>query len=224
MFYLFHHIPKCGGTSFTAFLRSIFTVHADYVGADHKKNPEVFEKYRSSPLPVSNMGRRECLVGHYNLPGIHLWERYPELSSLPHKKFAILRDPFDAADSGIRYGVQQGWLNSDMSRDARLKLLFQRVNYFSRIFGISDASQVEEVFEKYWFIAPLDRIDHAVKVLASETGRSGSPVAVLNTTDRSKMSISPDIVEAFRERADLDYSIYEAARLRFGAFAADFLK
>jgi len=213
-------MPKCGGTSFTAFLRSLFTVHADYVGADHLQQPKVFEAFKQSPLGLGKLKRTDCLAGHYNLGGIHLGERYPDLERRQHRKFSILREPFEAASSGIRYGMEQGWIPADLSPDEQQKLLLKRANYFARTFGVTTRDEVRALFERYWFIAPLDRMEHVMRVLEAETGKQGTRPQVLNTTGPASEAPSQALVEAFREQSDLDYLLYDLAQLRFGRFSA----
>ena len=221
MFYLFHHMPKCGGTSFNVFLRSLFTVHADYVGADHLQQPQVFEAFKQAPLALDGLHRTDCLVGHYNLAGIHLSERYPDLEQRQHRKFSILREPFEAASSGIRYGMEQGWIPADLSPAEQQKMLLKRANYFARTFGVTTKDEVRALFERYWFIAPLDRMEHVMRILEAETGKQGIRPQVLNTTARPATDAPPQgFVESFREQSDLDYLLYDLAQLRFGRFSA----
>lgn len=216
-------MPKCAGTSFSNFLRSVFDVRADYVGGDHVAEPERFEKFKSHPFNVRKFTSRDCLVGHYNLKGIYLWERYPMLEETPHRKFSIIRDPWEAAKSGIRYGVHKGWLPPDMPEGERIDRIMRRANYFSRVFGVKKESEIDGLFEKYWFIAPMDRIDHAMEVIRREAGREGIPLNHLNkTSSLDEKCVSQEIVDDFREASRLDYAIYERARLQFGKFSAQY--
>lgn len=225
MFYLFHHMPKCGGTSFVDFLRSIFRVHPDYVGADHVQQPERFEAFKRAPRDLTQLKATDCIVGHYNLRGIKLDERYPDLELLPHRKFSILREPIEAAASGIRYGIKQGWLAAETSEDEHVERIFRRANYFANTFGISDPSQVDQVFKKYWFIAPLDRIQHAVKILETETQKIGKPLEIRNQTSRDhRIELPQWAIDDFRNRSELDYMLYDRAQLEFGKFSAAYMQ
>jgi hypothetical protein len=224
MFYLFHHMPKCGGTSFNAFLRSIFRVTTDYVGAPVAQEPERFETFKAKPLDLKVLNSRDCLSGHYNLHGIHLDERYPELESLEHRKFSILRDPFEAADSGVRFGMKRGWLPSELAGDAYREKIYNRANYFARTLRITEVGQIDDLFNRYWFIAPLDRVDHAMRILKNQTGKEGIVLPTLNTTPKSEEIASSQTMQDFRELSYLDYAIYEKARLHFEGFAARILR
>jgi len=108
MFYLFHHMPKCGGTSFRSFLESVFSVHIDYHVGNDKSHPKEFKEYINNPVNLKKLNKNDCLAGHYNISRVFLWERYPMLDEYNHKKFSILREPLEAAISGIKHGVQQG--------------------------------------------------------------------------------------------------------------------
>ncbi len=225
MFYLFHHMPKCGGTSFRNFLQSVFTVHGDYVGTDPQTDPEKFAEFSKKRLNLSQMTEQDCVAGHYNVSGIHLHERYPELERLPHRKFCILRDPFEAAKSGVRYNVKRGLLpKGEMPSDFDMKFLnvqmLRRANYYSRVFGLRSEDDFPALFARYWFIAPLDRLDQAVRMIEQETGRRGKRPGLLNATRPWQEDFAPELEEEFRERAWLDYRLYDMACLHFGGVAA----
>lgn len=175
MFYLFHHVPKCGGTSFNAFLETIFKTHDDYsyLGKqlDPVKRPEEFEKHRTTKLDLAEMGPEDCVAGHFGLPGVFLWERYPDLETLPHRKFTIIRDPFDAAKSGVRFAIKRGRLSEDLTPAAKTRLLLRRSEMFGKILGINSVEAIDDVMSKFWLVAPLEKIDSAAQIIARAAGK-----------------------------------------------------
>jgi len=218
MFYFFHHMPKCGGTSFNAFLRSLFAVHRDYHVGNLNSHPKAFRKYQEHPLDLGTFGPGDCLAGHYNMPGIYLWERYPDLDRFDVRLFTILRDPYEAAESGIRFGMKRGWYSPSMDEKQKNDLLLRRATFISRTLGVKDESQIPGVLDRYWFVVPLDRIDQAARIIEQDVGRTGVPVGRVNVTERQETDFSDAIRQEFRARAALDFSLYEAAKRRFEVF------
>lgn len=224
MFYLFHHIPKCGGQSFGRFLKSVFQTHPDYPGGNAPVGSDAFLAYQATPLTLETLTKRDCVLGHYNVRGILLPDRYPNLERLPHRKFSILRDPWEAAQSGLRYGMAKGRLSADMPEADRISWLLKRGRYYSRCFGIRHTRDIDDVFRRYWFIAPLDRMDHVAAIIEAVTGRNGTALERVNETRPDQQAPLPDwVAAAFREQAELDYALYERAKLSFGKFSAKHL-
>ena len=86
--YIFHHMPKCGGTSLSYLLNQWFIVKRDYRkdwNSAHK-NKYNLNKFRSI----------NCLAGHWELPEVYLNKRYPEVfTNDKYKVFTFLRDPLE---------------------------------------------------------------------------------------------------------------------------------
>lgn len=222
MFFMFHHIPKCGGTSFNAFLGSVFRLHLDYhnpggPARDQKK----FRRYLQNPLDLGSYSYRDCVAGHYNLDSIFLWQRYPRLDELEHRKFSILRDPFDAALSGVYFNIKRGVATPDPSPEDLERRVLQRAGYFARVFGIEDEGRIEQVLERYWFVAPLDRIADAAQIIQVATGRNGLSVGRANVTKRPADLPPSGLEMEFRGRAALDYAIFDRVCSRFEDFIRD---
>lgn len=217
MFYLFHHMLKCGETTFRMFLRTVFTVHNDFPGTDPQTDPQRFSDFISNTFNLSKMTSRDCLVGHYNINRIRLEQRWPELEATPHKKFTILREPLEAARSGLCYKIKRAFLSDSMSKLEEYERLLKRANYFTRVFGITNEAELPALFNRYRFIA---RIDHVLRLIGCETGRKGQQPPRLNTTIADNSEFPQDLVEEFHQRSQLDYKLYDIARLRFGRLAA----
>ena len=215
MFYLFHHMPKCGGTSFKHFLQLIFNLHDDYHTGNANSHPQDFSNYINHPCKLENLTKDDCLAGHYNIDKIRLWERYPNLEEVPHKKFCILRDPLDTAKSGVKFGIKRGWYNASMPFDEKERLLLQRSNYFSKTLGIKDKDHAEEVLEKYWLVAPLSNIDQVANLISFETGNDLLPVPKLNATDDSEGFFPEDLNDKFNTEAELDIHVYNLCVIKF---------
>lgn len=221
MFYFFHHLPKCGGTSFNKFLESVFTLHKDYHNpGGQAKDENLFSEYKRNPRILSELQAGDCLAGHYNLPGIHLWERYPDLASFKHKKFSIIREPFDAAKSGVYFAMKRKRLPL-LDEAGIIEKILGRNRYFSGILGIESEDQIDEVLDRYWFIAPLTQVDQAISVIEKDIGRKGTPMPKLNITKKPDEDRLDRIKSEFQERAWLDYLIYERCSQNFNELLAE---
>lgn len=218
MFYMFHHLPKCGGTSFNKFLAEVFNLTTDYHNPGGPKADKAeWQKYVQSPLRFSKFSEKDCIAGHYNLKEIYLWVRYPQLESLEHRKFSIIRDPFSAAVSGMYFNIKRGRTQEAQDRTELEDRVLARAYYFSRMLGISSEDEIDSVLNKYWFIAPLDRVDEAARMLEMATGNKGPNVGRHNTTKKPKDGLRDTLEADFRDKAKLDYAIYNRCVARFDA-------
>ena len=111
-----------------------------------------------------------------------------------------------------------------MSKEVKENLLLSRASYFSRTLGINDKSNAEEVIEKYWFIAPLKKIDIAAKIISLELEKELKPVGSLNTTTFLDNFNDEELKAKFREKATLDEFIYNLCVSRFESISEDLLK
>ena len=187
----------------------------DYHIGNDKTHPQEFKEYIINPLKLEKLTKNDCLVGHYNMAGIQLWERYPELDRYHHRKFSILREPLETAMSGVKFGIKRGWADVNMSKEVKERLLLRRSRFFSSTLGILDEYHAKEVLEKYWFIAPLDKIDLAAKLIGLELGKKPKPVDTLNTTTPQDNFFDEELKEKFKASATLDIFIYNLCVLRF---------
>jgi hypothetical protein len=84
--YVFHHIPKCGGTSLNKVLDSWFTTVKDYRSGWSMNYPE--------KIDIGRLRSCHCLCGHFELDGYYLHQRYPEVfMSSRYRVFTFVRDP-----------------------------------------------------------------------------------------------------------------------------------
>lgn len=219
MFYMFHHLPKCGGSSFRQFLEGVFTIHHDYIGRGGPiKNPKRMAQYLRNVPDLSKLSETDCLAGHYRQPGTNLRARYPDLENHAHRKFSIIRDPFETARSGVYFGIQRGRIPADLTPAKTAARILERSAFLSRTLGIRAQDEIDVVLNRYWFIAPLDRIDDAARVIETTTGRRGPPVGRIKITEKRNDPLPAGLEAEFREKAALDYAVFERAVARFDAF------
>jgi len=99
--YIFHHIPKCAGTSTIFALRHWFLIVKDYWRSYHPEEIPYFIRHR---VRLQSLRSYHCLCGHFELPKTRLDKRYPEV--LPNQNFKIftfIRDPLQVKISLYYY-------------------------------------------------------------------------------------------------------------------------
>ncbi|MBT9595249.1 MAG: hypothetical protein IV094_04550 [Vitreoscilla sp.] len=204
MFYLFHHIPKTAGTSVLAGLSGLFRVVRDYHRSTSEEDLGLFDVQR---IDIAALGERDILCGHWNLRGRHLYHRYPELDSHKPRKITFIRDPLSTAQSGVRYGIQQGWCKPGTQNEA----LISRAGYISAILDCNELTY-KSVLDGYWFVGDSGRLNEGFELLTSLVQKQAIHVPRVNTTDEIGITFSNEAIELFIERSRVDYMIYEYAK------------
>ncbi|HHJ13365.1 MAG TPA: hypothetical protein ENJ79_03180 [Gammaproteobacteria bacterium] len=205
--HVFHHIPKCGGTSLRQILAGWFRLKLDYREGWSDQYPEKKD--------LSALTSRHCLCGHFELEGERLWQRYPEVFIDEHYRvFTFLREPLQARMSLYRYERRHGG-SLDLSLE---EALFRGRNSFARILQAT-AEDYRQVLDRYWFIGIVEEMETSVKQLAAWLDKPFEAVPHVNRTTESGAApdagpVSDEVVARFREANRLDYLIYEYARER----------
>lgn len=206
MFYLFHHIPKMGGTSANKAFREIFKVIRDYhAGTDSKS----LEDYQANKVDIGQLKEDQIICGHYNMRGSRLWERYPELSSMNVRKISIFRDPFETAKSGVRFNIKRGIA----LRENADKALNQRIGYIHRMLGCTDENY-KEVIDTYYAIGLTDTLQEFFTRLAQTLDSLPPRVEKLNATKPDDELFSEKAVVDFQSKNQLDNMIFDYAKER----------
>lgn len=233
--FVFHHIPKCGGTSFVSLLHAWFAVLQDY--EDYFQSELA---YRIAPVDTRFLNATTILCGHWNQAGTKLPERYPEF--LTNRRFHLLtflREPLELQISLFHYtlGREAGREMQDAEFASLRSFVMSNKNYIAQQLSCHP-SNVEETLARYWFIGFVESFERsvvdfceAVKVVVAQAPRTmmterlfrriqnvprlGSAEENRSSRDRSADLLSEEDRAAFRERNALDYELYERARRRF---------
>ena len=205
--YIFHHIPKCGGTSLLQVLDKWFVTIKDYRYGWTMDYPKKVE--------INRLRSAHCLCGHYELDGYYLHQRYPEvLISDKFKLFTFIRDPLQ-----IRLSLYRFEKKNNVGKSGNIEeYLFNRLNYMANRFPAT-RENYKEVVDRYFFIGILEEGQASLNFLARLIGKKAHKMPCVNRTERDGVSdierLPKELVKRFREENAIDYLIYEYCLKKF---------
>lgn len=201
--YIFHHLPKCGGTSINKILDSWFITVRDYRLGRTEIYPD--------KVNLDALRSAHCLSGHFELEGFYLHQRYPELfKSNRYKVFTFIRDPLEVQMSLYRYENKAG-VSKVRNIEDHLK---RRKNYLANLFPAT-LENYKEVINRYFFIGIIDYPQKSIDMLSAMIGKKSREIPWMNRTIQvtgeafGGNSLSQDVIDEFKSDNALDYLIYE---------------
>lgn len=157
--YIFHHLPKCGGTSGVDALTNWFICIKDYPSpwGDIDK-PQAYQRFCQNPKNLQKLHQNQILVGHYHLPGSFIFERYPQcLQEDRYRLITFLRDPLQVQLSLHYYEIRCQRIDPQMSLE---KNLLARSNYLASVIHC-DRSNYQEILNCYFFIGLVEEFQES---------------------------------------------------------------
>ena len=198
---IFHHIPKCGGTSVINVLGSWFFVVEDY------RPMEEDERYFTNRIKINSLKNYQCLSGHFDTDGIYLHQRYPEVfTDSRFKTMTFVRDPLKVKIS-LYYFEQKYGLNNGISLE---KHLMGRHNYIANRLPCT-RDNYREALNSYFFVGITEFLQESMDQLASLLNKPTVRVPMFNPSgkDGQVCVLSQSVLEDFKDKNELDYLVYQ---------------
>ncbi len=208
--YIFHHIPKCGGTSMISVLRRWFFVIKDYLRYSH---PEDLPYFIRHPVNIQRLRSYHCLSGHFALPETHLHQRYPQIwQNQDFKIFTFIRNPLEVKIS-LYYHEKKRGQREGISLEQHL---LERENYMASILDCT-LDNYKAVLARYFFIGITEHLQSSMDKLAELLNKRKVKLPVLNRSSRDSQAagLAPEIIRRFKAANELDYRIYDYCLARF---------
>lgn len=194
------HVPKCAGTSLTAWLRTAFDgrLHLHYPDAEPP-----------NPAPAE---AGWCVHGHFYH---HAWpigvrDTYPDAAQL----ITVLRDPLEMMVSSYFFQVAMGdppaenltdWLEDVLTWPCLFPYLGLPVD-------LRDPDLVDRLSDELVWIGAVERLDLGLPVLARRLGVACPPLVRDNATPRPTPLADPERWRArLRDRFPAEHRLYDFA-------------
>jgi hypothetical protein len=207
--YVFHHVPKCGGTSMVQALEAWFDLWWDYRPA-WAAGPAL-EDYGRTPLPLDDLPPGALVCGHFEIGGVMLHERYPQVWQDPrYRVFTFVRDPLECRLSLLRFELEHGRYGE---ADVEERLL-GRENFIQRVLHV-DPTRMDEDLGRYFFIGLAEESQAGFDHLAARLGKPRLALPRVNRTTPRSLPITPAMVEEFRRRNRVDLALYARCAARW---------
>ncbi len=195
---IYNHIPKCGGLSLSAMLRTVFPYAVDI-------HQNIFDP-RFTPL--------DCDFYHgHGVSGLHTWftpGRY-------YYYITFLRHPWELAKSLIRFFSWLLPLDAHYKQAPEKLLLAQQPNIIIQYLGNGDKALAEEnLLHKYAFFGLQENFSDSMTLLGEIIPQACQLETIAkNVSQKQPWHIAPEIKEAFFEKHADDIELYEKAKCEF---------
>ena len=214
---VFHHTPKCGGTSVLKILGNWFDLYKDYITVDQLREIEPL----NPPFLLSAFNSGSCVCGHFETQRNGLFTRYPEIRKNPElfQVFSLVRDPLELRASLYYYEIGAGRRNQTNSTFS--DFLREGSNFMAAQFACS-LENYKEIMDCYDFIGVQEQLQESVDILAALFKKPTVKLERLNVSSRAEhpLGLTEIEMEWFRDNNKLDYLIYEYAKNKLARILA----
>ncbi|WP_299950328.1 glycosyltransferase [uncultured Ruegeria sp.] len=205
--YLFHHMPKTGGTSLKRVFGSWFDMVEDY------RAPWAY--IMPPKLDLDTLGPNAMLCGHFAADWAPLLERYPQTAEpVRWRKITFLRDPLERAISIHAYEKKLR-LEYDQTYEPLPLGEYLRSNegIFLTHFECNE-SDWQKALDSYWFIGTLERMPECLNYLAAALGKSAPDLLPHDNASPRTEKVTDEDIAIFRANNAIEFEIYDAVAAR----------
>ena len=209
--YVFHHLPKCGGTASLRAFRQWFRIVYDY---REDVSPQATTAFLKNKLDLSSLDEHSLLAGHFEVQGAHLHQRYPEV--LSEERFRLITFVRDPLEVGLSLYFYERAMRDSYAYPGLAGRLASLDNYLASIFPCT-AADYKAVIDRYFFVGLTECLQESFDLLARMIGKERVVVPVANAVARDE-DVTEDDVWRFNEKNKLDFKIYAYCRERFEGY------
>lgn len=210
--YIFHHIPKCGGTSMKKSFSKWFRCRNDYrpPWAAGRR----LERFSSTSIDLDRLNEGSMICGHFEVDSIYLHQRYPNALNNPeYRIITFVREPLSLRLSLLRHEIDHGRISGDEPIES---LLFDRQNWLAERFQCSEEN-LEDTLDRYFFIGISEESQAGFDWLARTLGKKQVTLPRRNATRPRSFPISDSMRQRFYEIHALDCLLYRCCLARWEA-------
>ncbi len=204
--YVFHHLPRCGGTSLRQIFGDSFNFYRDYRMGWSTIYP--------AKVPIKKLGTQDCMAGHFECQSKHLFQRYPELyTDKRYFIFSFIREPLDLRISYFFYLEK----NDEKKLSGNFEdFLVEEPNYLATILNVTEYNY-KEVLDRYNFVGIFEEYELSLNFLGDLLGADSLRNIKINDAKKDSRvnQISDKILLEFKKQNDLDYKIYNYCLQKF---------
>ncbi len=212
--YVFHHLPRCAGTSCRCAFGKWFRVVSDY-----RKDwtPEANEAFVSNKLDLARLAENHMLAGHFEMDGAHLHQRYPEVLNDPeYRLITFVRNPIEIPQSMHHYAKKK---RPDYKTSSVARRVASRANFLADLLQCNE-DNYRAVIDRYFFVGIVERLRESFDLLAHLLDKPPVDLPLMNDVPRTERLTEAE-EEKFFEENQLDYDIYGYCCEKFAARLAD---
>ena len=212
--YIFHHIPKCGGTAVVRVLEHWFTVKRDYISIEQLRG----YKPVGTPIKLSSLSSRHCICSHFECQYNYLHVRYPEVllkeNESKYKAFTFIRDPLELKISLYYYEIKAGRRKGE--EQTLENFLLSDQNYLAQRFPCN-ISDYRNILDRYFFIGLQEEMQTSIDRLAKLLNKKSINVPLVNVSEKDEqtLNLDEDLICKFKEKNRLSCLIYEYVQEKF---------
>jgi hypothetical protein len=199
--YIFHHMPKTGGTSTRQIFSHWFNIVGDYRAPWSSTLPE--------PRDLGRLGPDDMLCGHFGAEMAAIDDRYPEARDTETwRRITFVRDPLETALSTYFFEKAKRGAYDDTYEPRPIGEFLRTYGGLYKAHFSCTEDNWREALQRYWFIGTLERLDECIAWLARALGKPiPEDIDMLNVTERLETP-DPADVAAFVERNRLEFDMY----------------